>query len=234
MAELILAMDVPDRAQAQALAGRLGGALSWCKVGLELFISGGPELVSWLKEQGFHVFLDLKFYDIPNTVASAVTRAAALGVDMLTLHCQGGERMCRQAVAAARNAARDGKAAPMIFGVTALTSFANGEMPGIAGTPSEFALELARLAKNWGLDGLVCSGHEVKGINSIAPELLKLCPGIRPAWADAGDQRRVMTPAQAVRAGADYLVVGRPVLAAPDPLAAVESILSEMQDGSEE
>ncbi|MDE5880051.1 MAG: orotidine-5'-phosphate decarboxylase, partial [Desulfovibrio sp.] len=200
----------------------------WCKVGLELFTVGGPRLVERLKEQGFHVFLDLKFYDIPNTVGNAVAAAANLGVDMLTLHCQGGERMCRAAVEARKGAA-DACSAPLLFGVTALTSFGAGEMPGIRESPDVFAQALALAAAAWGLDGVVCSGREVGAIKSGSPGLACLCPGIRPAGADAGDQRRTMTPAEAVRAGADYLVVGRPILKAPSPPEAAAAILEEMQ-----
>ena len=144
---------------------------------------------------------------------------------MLTLHCQGGERMCRTACDAV--AGLTGKK-PLLFGVTVLTSFAQGEMPGIRENTSDFALALARGAQNWGLDGVVCSGHEVAGIKAACPGFSCLCPGIRPSGSVADDQRRTMTPAQAVAAGADYLVVGRPIIAASDPRAAAQQILADM------
>lgn len=231
MPELIVALDLPDREKAVSMARQLRDTLDWCKVGLELFTLGGPRLLERLKEQGFRVFLDLKFYDIPHTVARAVTAAAVLGVDMLTLHCQGGKRMCRAALEA-REAAVDACSAPLLFGVTALTSFGPGEMPGISAAPGVFAQDLAAAAARWGLDGVVCSGHEVRDIKTRTPELRCLCPGIRPAGADAGDQRRTMTPAEAVRAGAEYLVVGRPVLDAPSPAEAACAILEEMRAAS--
>lgn len=229
MAELIVALDLPDREKALGLARQLRGVLSWCKVGMELFTLGGPLLVERLKEQGFQVFLDLKFYDIPHTVARAVSAASAIGADMLTIHCQGGERMCRAALEARDAALAAGHGAPRIFGVTALTSFASGEMPGISQEPGDFAWELAACADRWGLDGVVCSGHEARRIKSSAPRLGCLCPGIRPAAARADDQRRTMTPAVAVAAGADYLVVGRPILEAASPADAAAAIVREMR-----
>lgn len=229
MPQLIVALDVPEQEKALGIARELRGVLDWCKVGMELFTLGGPLLVERLREQGFHVFLDLKFYDIPHTVARAVAAAASIGVDLLTLHCQGGERMCRAALEA-RDAAAS--AAPRLFGVTVLTSFGAGEMPGVTAAPGIFARELAVDAAAWGLDGVVCSGHEVRAIRTAAPALQCLCPGIRPGGSDAGDQRRTMTPAEAVRAGADYLVVGRPILQASSPARAASAILEEMQAAS--
>lgn len=228
MPQLIVALDVPDREKALGIARELRGVLDWCKVGMELFTLGGPLLVERLKEQGFHVFLDLKFYDIPHTVARAVAAAASIGVDLLTLHCQGGERMC-QAALEARDAVAAASSAPRLFGVTVLTSFGPGEMPGVTAAPGIFAHELASAAAAWGLDGVVCSGQEVRAIKASAPALRCLCPGIRPGGTDAGDQRRTMTPAEAVRAGADYLVVGRPILQADAPARAAAAILEEMQ-----
>ena len=237
MPQLAVALDLPEKQRALALASQLRGTVPWCKVGMELFTHVGPGLLEELSAMGFSVFLDLKFYDIPNTVAQAVKAAAAVGVNMLTLHCQGGERMCRAAAeaaaeaaigAAANAAAGVSGARPLLFGVTVLTSFAPGEMPGITAQPSDFALDLARMAGPWGLDGVVCSGHEAAAIKASCPGLRCLCPGIRPAGSAAGDQRRVMTPALAVAAGADYLVVGRPITAAADPLATAKQIVAEM------
>ena len=231
MPELIVALDLPDLGKALNIARQLRGDLEWCKVGLELFTLGGPRLLERLKEQGFHVFLDLKFYDIPHTVARAVAAAGVLGVDMLTLHCQGGRRMC-QAALEARDTAVDACSAPLLFGVTVLTSFGPGEMPGVSAAPGVYAQDLAAAAAAWGLDGVVCSGREVRDIKAASPGLACLCPGIRPAGADTGDQRRTMTPAEAVEAGADYLVVGRPILEAPSPAEAAGAILEEMRAAS--
>ena len=227
MAQLVLALDLPQKEAALAMARKVQGRVPWCKVGMELFTLAGPDMLAALKDMGFKVFLDLKFYDIPNTVGHAVAVCARLGVDLLTLHCQGGERMCREAVRAA-DSTEDALSRPMLFGVTVLTSFAAGEMPGIAKQPGEFALELAQNAARWGLTGVVCSGEEVAAIKKAAPGLACLCPGIRLADAASDDQRRVMTPARAVALGADYLVVGRPILQADDPVAACERILQEM------
>ena len=231
MPELIVALDLPDIGKALNMARQLRGDLEWCKVGLELFTLGGPRLLERLKEQGFHVFLDLKFYDIPHTVARAVRAAGMLGVDMLTLHCQGGKRMC-QAALEARDTAVDACSAPLLFGVTVLTSFGPGEMPGVSASPGVYAQDLAAAAAAWGLDGVVCSGREVRDIKAASPGLACLCPGIRPAGADTGDQRRTMTPAEAVEAGADYLVVGRPIVEAPSPAEAACAILEEMRAAS--
>ena len=150
--------------------------------------------------------------------------AAAAGAELLTLHCQGGERMCSEARIAADSY---GSKAPQLFGVTALTSFGPGEMPGISADPSDFALELAGKARGWGLDGVVCSGHEAARIKASCQGLRCLCPGIRPAGADTDDQQRIMTPARAVQAGADFLVVGRPILKAPSPAEAESRRLKE-------
>jgi orotidine-5'-phosphate decarboxylase len=223
MAELILALDVEDAQRATAVARRLKGLVGWCKVGLELFVGAGPHVLPSLKDMGYSVFLDLKFHDIPNTVGRAV-RAASQWADMLTLHVQGGERMC----VAAREAADAARKPPLLFGVSVLTSLGPGEMPGMDIDPGRFALSLARMAKRWGLDGVVCSGREVEDVRKACGEMACLCPGIRPAGAAAGDQRRAVTPAMAVAAGARYLVVGRPILQALDPCEAASAILAEM------
>ncbi|MDR3319779.1 MAG: orotidine-5'-phosphate decarboxylase [Desulfovibrio sp.] len=224
MAQLVIALDVPESESALSLARELSEFTPWCKVGMELFTLAGPPLLIELKALGCNVFLDLKFYDIPHTVGRAALAAAAMGVDLLTLHCQGGARMCKTA----REALADNPARPLLFGVTALTSFMPGEMPGIEAAPADFALSLAKRAFHWGLDGVVCSGLDAARIKKSCPELLCLCPGIRPAGAAADDQCRIVTPAEAVRAGADFLVVGRPVVQAHSPLAAAREILREM------
>ncbi len=223
--QLMVALDVPSREKSLALARTLAGTVPWCKVGMEMFTHAGPPLLEDLAALDYNIFLDLKFYDIPHTVAQAVKAASGVGVNMLTLHCQGGERMCRAAREAVGSLPGKG---PLLFGVTVLTSFAQGEMPGISADLPDFARTLATKAQNWGLDGVVCSGHEAANIKAACPSLMCLCPGIRPSGSVADDQRRVMTPAQAVSAGADYLVVGRPIIAAPDPLMAAKQILAEM------
>lgn len=224
MASLIIALDFPTARQALSFAGCVRGHASWLKIGLELFTAEGPDIVRQLKSEGFHIFLDLKFYDIPNTVAGAVRAACNLGVDILTLHCQGGRRMAE----AATGAAREFPSVPLLFGVTALTSFAVGEMPGIALEPEAYASFLAGEASRWGLDGIVCSGREAAEIKRKAPDLLLLCPGIRPAGLEGGDQRRVVSPAAAVAAGADFLVIGRPITGAANPAFAVDAVMEEM------
>lgn len=226
MAQLVIALDLPSVAAARKMTTLLADSVKWFKIGLELFILGGPGLIAEIKSEGYKVFLDLKFYDIPRTVARAVAAAAAAGADMLTLHCQGGKKMCL----AAREALADCENPPLLFGVTVLTSFAAGEMPGIACAPEEFAANLARSASGFGLDGVVCSGLEAARIKSANPSLLVLCPGIRPQGAPREDQARIVTPAQAAAHGADFLVVGRPVLASNNPLTAVKEILREMRN----
>ena len=222
--QLVVALDFHSAQPALQLATQLRHVVPWCKVGMELFTLAGPRILSDLAKMNFKIFLDLKFYDIPNTVAKAVKAASAVGVNMITLHCQGGERMCRAAVESATSL----PSPPLLFGVTVLTSFGAGEMPGVQLDPTEFAPQLARCATQWGLDGVVCSGHEVAAIKKSCPSLRCLCPGIRPAGVAADDQRRVMTPADAISAGADFLVIGRPITSAPDPLKAACQIKDEI------
>lgn len=228
MTQLILALDVPEKRKAIDISRSLLGLVPWCKIGMEMFTAYGPDLITEIKGMGYRIFLDLKFYDIPHTVGRAVVSATRIGADLITLHCQGGERMLKEARAAADGCAAEGLAAPLLFGVTALTSFAPGEMPGITVPPSEFAQELADIAAACGLDGVVCSAHEVPEIKRRHARFACLCPGIRPAWAAANDQRRIMTPAAAVAAGADYLVVGRPILQADAPRKAAALVMDEI------
>ena len=200
------------------------------KVGSQLFTAAGPRAIEELAGLGFEIFLDLKFHDIPNTVAGAVASAAQLhAVRLLTLHTLGGLQMMQ----AARQAASRSKVRPpQLLGVTILTSMDDAalEQVGVRGPAGSRALELARLAKQAGLDGVVASAHEVAEIRrACGLEFLIVVPGIRPASADVNDQSRVATPGAAIRAGADLLVVGRPITAAKDPVAAAESILAEMQ-----
>ncbi len=227
MAELIVALDFDDANDALKMADTLQGTVKWVKVGLELFIAEGPRLIQSLKAMRYNVFLDLKLHDIPNTVRGAVLSCARHKADMLTLHIVGGEAM----VAAALECVQDAEHKPLIFGVTVLTSIGDGELPGYAGPVKELAQRLADEAYNWDLNGIVCSGNEVEQIKKRHPKLLTLCPGIRMPDGDVGDQKRVMTPAQAVKNGADYIVVGRPITKAADPLKAAQEIIANMEEG---
>ncbi|MFI3271514.1 MAG: orotidine-5'-phosphate decarboxylase [Pseudomonadota bacterium] len=248
MAELVIALDAPKAEVALAMAKRVAGyrdfmpenaaeAAPWMKVGLELFTGTGPSIVKELKSMGFKVFLDMKFHDIPNTVQGAVRSAVATGADMINIHLQGGERMARAAVQGLKEGAdlhrEKGSAMPLLFGVTILTSTAQGELIGYDGDISALAAMLAKGGSEWGLDGVVCSGFEVGAIKAACGEDFKcLTPGIRPAKKDgvADDQRRVMTPQEAVQAGSDYLVVGRPITGAENPAKATAEILLAMSD----
>jgi orotidine-5'-phosphate decarboxylase len=225
---LIVALDVDRAGSAIALGRRLRGSVEMFKVGSQLFTAEGPNVVERLAKLGSGIFLDLKFHDIPNTVAGAVRSAAALPkVELLTLHASGGPQMMR----AAREALEPKSERPALLGVTILTSMdaACIASVGLSGTPAERALALAQLAKESGLDGVVASAYEVAAIRkACGPEFLIVVPGVRPASADLNDQSRVATPAEATRAGANYLVVGRPITAAPDPREAAAAILAEI------
>lgn len=224
---LIVALDVPDAASATALVGRLEGTCRWFKVGLELFVAEGPRVLEPLLEQGHSVFLDLKLHDIPNTVASAVRAAAKLGARMLTLHAGGGPAM----LAAARAALEGVADPPQLLAVTVLTSMdqTQASAVGLSRSPAEQVELLARMGLEAGIGGFVCSPQEVARLRSITgPEGVLVIPGIRPAGAAVGDQKRIATPADALRQGASYLVVGRPITQAPEPARAAEAILKEM------
>ncbi len=226
-AELIVAVDTHDVQSAYALATALQGHVNWLKVGLELFVAGGPQVVQKIKDLGFKVFLDLKMYDIPNTVHGGVLSAASLGADMLTIHVQGGERMAKAAMEASHSLPSEKR--PLIFGVTVLTSMANGDLPTYSGDVSTLAFELAKSAHSWGLDGIVSSGHEVEGIKATCGgDFLCLTPGIRPAGHGTDDQRRLMTPEQAVKAGSNFLVVGRPITKAEKPSQIAQDIVAQI------
>lgn len=224
---VIVALDFPDAAAALDCARRLDPARCRVKVGKELFTAIGPTLIEALRARGFEVFLDLKFHDIPNTVASACRTAAALGVWMIDVHALGGRAM----MLAARAALEDAPHRPLLTAVTVLTSLSAPELPeiGLAGTPEANVLRLARLAEAAGLDGVVCSAQEARGLRDALGEgPILVTPGIRMADDAAGDQSRVVTPRAAVAAGATYLVVGRPVTRAPDPAAALARIVAEL------
>lgn len=229
--DLVVALDLPDAAAALGLARALP-AECWAKVGLELFTAAGPEVVRGLVATGRRVFLDLKFLDIPNTVRGAVRAASRLGAALADVHLLGGARMLAAALEGREDAAAEGCARPLLFGITVLTSMGPGDLPLPGGAdPAGLVLDLARLARAEGLDGVVCSGREVAAIKAACgSDFLCLAPGIRPAGEDAGDQRRTLTPAQAVAAGADFLVAGRPIVRAADPAAAARAMLEQIRD----
>lgn len=227
--KIIVALDYADAASAMALVERLDPALCRVKVGKELFTAAGPELVRALAARGFEVFLDLKFHDIPNTVAAACRAAAGLGVWMLNVHASGGRRM----LSAAREALLDLPQRPLLIAVTVLTSMSAEDLneTGVAGVPADQVLRLARLTQACKLDGVVCSAQEAALLRAdLGADFRLVTPGIRPAGSEAGDQRRVMTPAEALRAGATDLVIGRSITGAADPLAALKQIQSDIQN----
>ena len=227
--KIIVALDYADAASALALVARLDPALCRLKVGKELFTVAGPELVRALVARGFEVFLDLKFHDIPNTVAAACRAAAGLGVWMVNVHASGGRRM----MTAAQEALADLPQRPLLIAVTVLTSMSDEDLRevGVADAPADQVMRLARLTQVCKLDGVVCSAQEAAMLRAeLGTDFRLVTPGIRPAGAEVGDQRRVMTPAEALRAGASDLVIGRPITAAPDPLAALKQIQLEIQN----
>ena len=231
---IITALDVPTMDQALSLAENLGASGGFVKVGLELFSAAGPEVVHRLKNLDRDIFLDLKYHDIPNTVASAAGVAASLGASLCTMHASNGRAAmtaAAAALAAARVDPRTGRR-PALLAVTILTSLSEQEMGEVS--PSHDLLQdriqrLARLAWDCGCDGLVCSAADLPGLRAtLGPEPLIVTPGIRPAGADTGDQHRVATPREAMDAGADFLVIGRPITRAPDPGAALQAIAAEL------
>lgn len=229
---IIVALDFAAAADALALAGRLHPARCAVKVGKELFVAEGPTVVRALVERGFRVFLDLKFHDIPNTVAQACAAATALGVWMMNVHAAGGRAMlCAARAAVHERAQRLGMRAPKLVGVTVLTSLdddALGET-GVTARAADHVLRLARLAHACGLDGVVCSAQEAPALRAaLARPFLLVTPGIRPALSDANDQVRIVTPAAALANGADLLVIGRPITRAPDPQAALDAIVESI------
>lgn len=223
---LIVALDYPDQGAALEMARRLDPALCRVKVGKELFTRAGPAVVEQLQALGFELFLDLKFHDIPNTTARAVRAAAELGVWMVNVHASGGRRM----MTAAREALVQTNSQTKLIAVTVLTSMEREDLAeiGLDLEPLEQVLRLARLTRDCGLDGVVCSAQEAPLLREqIGNGFDLVTPGIRPATAAAGDQRRILTPAQAIAAGSSYLVVGRPITQAADPAAAAAAIVAE-------
>jgi orotidine-5'-phosphate decarboxylase len=230
---IIVALDVPQPDAALELARRLAPVVGAFKIGKELFVSAGPDIVRRIREAGGSVFLDLKFHDIPNTVAKAVEAAVRLDVQMLTIHTSGGLAMMQAAQRAAEEAAlRTGKTQPLVLGVTVLTSLNTNDLAEV-GVPHDVGAQverLASLAARAGVGGLVCSPLEITRLRQFLPAAMQLVtPGIRPADSPADDQKRTLTPAEALAAGASWLVIGRPICAAPDPRAAAEKILSSLQ-----
>lgn len=224
---VIVALDVKSNAAAMRLVERIGDAVSFYKIGSPLFTRSGPDIVIQLKQEGKRIFLDLKYHDIPNTVAHAVTAAAELGVDLLTVHSSGGAAM----ISAAREAAGDN--GPRILAVTLLTSFGVDGVEQVWGKQlnslREEVMRLAQLAADAGAHGVIASPLEAEALKRRhGPDFLVVTPGIRPAGAERGDQVRIATPAEAVRAGADYLVVGRPVIEAGDPAAVIAQMNEEL------
>lgn len=222
--KVIVALDYDNQNEALAFVDRIEPGSCRLKVGKEMFTFFGPDFVRQLHDRGHSVFLDLKFHDIPNTCSKAVKAAADLGVWMVNVHASGGERM----MTASREILEPyGKDRPLLIGVTVLTSMEASDLAGIGINcePHQQVLNLASLAKNSGLDGVVCSAHEAHTLKqSLGQEFKLVTPGIRPAGSDAGDQRRIMTPVEAISAGSDYLVIGRPITQAADPASVLAQI----------
>ena len=227
LSPIIVALDFPNADAALALAAQLDPAQCRVKVGKELFTRCGPSIVEALQAKGFDVFLDLKFHDIPNTTAMAVKAAAEMGVWMVNVHCSGGLRM----MAACRNELdKLSGAKPLLIGVTVLTSMEREDLSGIGldVEPQTQVLRLAGLAQQAGMDGLVCSAQEASVLKVAHPQLQLVTPGIRPAGSAEDDQRRILTPSQALQAGSDYLVIGRPIGQAASPQQALAAVLAEL------
>jgi len=224
---LIVALDVPDRDAAIQAVERLSGHVGFFKVGLEIFTREGPRLVQEIQGRGEKVFLDLKLHDIPNTVAGAVRSACKLGVQMLTVHASGGPKM----LAAASREARSASSPPLLLAVTALTSLSEADINGlgIPGPVEEWVERLAAAARDSGIPGIVASNSELPMLQrKFGNALQYVIPGIRPAGAATQDQSRTATPAEAIRAGANFIVVGRPIMQAPDPAQAADEIVKQM------
>ena len=223
--KIIVALDIPTKKEALGLVEQLRKKISFFKIGLQLYTAEGPEVVRAVLASGAKVFLDLKFNDIPTTVSRTVEAAGNLGVQMLTIHLSGGSDMIRAAVAVPKNEL-------LILGVTVLTSANEGMLreTGISDTFDKQVVRLAKLGIENGIDGMVASPHEIKSLRAEFGDKIKIVvPGIRPSWSEPGDQKRFMTPREAIGAGADYLVIGRPITAHKNPREAVERILREFQ-----
>jgi orotidine-5'-phosphate decarboxylase len=225
--EVILALDVPTRAEAEAFLDRIGGDLRWVKIGLQMFVREGPDIMDVVAARGHRVFLDLKLHDIPNTVASAIRSLRGRPCDLLTIHAGGGAEMMRQAVATARETNTNLN----LLAVTVLTSLDDAALAetGVIGNTASQVERLAALALQAGVPGLVCSPHELPALRrKFGPRPILVTPGVRPAGAETGDQKRVLTPREAAAAGSSFIVVGRPLLQAKDPRMALAAIRAEM------
>jgi orotidine-5'-phosphate decarboxylase len=223
--KIIVALDLPSVAAARKLISTLGPGVSWYKIGLQLFSFGGPAFVQEVKGSGAKVFLDLKFHDIPNTVQGAVESACALGVDMLTIHLSGGSDLCQAAVKGR------GSNSTLLLGVTVLTSQTEATLSeiGINRSVTQQVISLAALAKTSGINGLIASPLELEALRKeFGKAFVIVTPGVRPTWSAAGDQKRFTTPSEAIKLGADYLVIGRPITGSPDPRDAFLCIASEL------
>jgi len=228
LSPIIVALDASTTAEAFSLADRLSPALCRLKVGKELFTAVGPQVIEGLQQRGFEVFLDLKFHDIPNTVGAACRVAAALGVWMVDVHVSGGPAM----LDAARHAVDSVAKPPILVGITILTSLQSADLQqiGMQGQVPEAVLRLAQLGHHHGLDGVVCSAAEAASLRMTLPADFQLVtPGIRPSGSDLNDQVRVVTPAQAMRLGSNYLVIGRPITQSSDPLSTLQNIVDSVQ-----
>ena len=231
--KIIVALDVDSEEEAYSLVRQLSPLISYYKVGFRLFLTSGPRIISGMKKLGVRVFLDQKFHDIPNTVATAAEVAVSYGVDMFNIHLSGGREMMLRTVEAAEKAShRYGVPCPTIVGVTVLTSFNEQtlrEEAGVERSMEEHVLHLARLAKESGMHGVVASSREAPLIREkVSEDLVIVTPGIRPSWSAADDQQRILTPRHALESGSTYLVIGRPIIADPSPREAAEKILAEM------
>jgi orotidine-5'-phosphate decarboxylase len=230
---IIVPLDVPTTEQAIALVDNLPEVTFW-KVGLELFVSTGPALLQHLKDRQKRIFLDLKFHDIPNTMAGACRAAAGYGVDLLTVHSTAGQAALKRSQAAAQEGATQvGCQPPQLIAITLLTSLSARVLASELKVPlelSEYALNMALLSRDSGLGGAVCSPQEATKLRQACGENFTLvCPGVRPEWAESGDQRRSLTPAETLKAGADYLVIGRPITQADSPSVAFQRICQELE-----
>lgn len=229
---VIVPLDVPTAAEAIALVDRLPQVTFW-KVGLELFVSTGPGLIQHLRDRQKRIFLDLKFHDIPNTMAGACRAAAHYGVDLVTIHAAAGKIALQASLQAAQEgAAANGLPMPNLIAITLLTSLNPRSLAFELKVPLElndYALQMALLAQESGLPGVVCSPQEAAQLRDVCgSDFLLVCPGVRPQWAEAGDQQRSLTPAAAIKAGASYLVIGRPITTAPSPVDAFNQICDEI------
>ncbi len=231
--KLIVALDFSELDQAEKIVKKISGLVKIFKVGKELFTSAGPKAVEMIHRHNCRVFLDLKFHDIPNTVGAACESAARMGVFMLNVHALGGKTMMTSAVQAVHKAASETKTTPTkVLGVTVLTSLKDLDLRevGISKKLEKEVEDLAVLSQRCGLDGVVASGQEVKRIRKVTGNnFLIVAPGVRPTWAAHGDQKRIVTPKEAIQSGADFIVVGRPIIEHPQPLLAAEKILKEIE-----